>query len=352
MRCRIIIFFILQFAVLLPSTGLFAANGQAESPPENLNCVLNSNGTVAIIPLNSNSVSAAKEFVQQLQTCNVIPVAAMVFAPPGATPYMILSGRQPDVQQALSLLQRLLPYQSPAYLIVIAASLQELTHSLSHYIGLNPVPSITGKTTTDWSKTNNSPNVRSDTQHLEATFSDILALNDGLNNSKVLVSSEVYTPNGIKAQISNVKNVPIFSTDTQGNVQTQFQTLETSIAVVPTIIEYNEEKPEESIVRVDVDVKVSIISSTSSYKNTSAPEYSVKTMTTTRMLPANNQRFIIGTFIADSDTKSISGIPILGKIPLLKYLFSQEHTDKQRNTAVLTLAVRLLPYLPQQNQPH
>jgi type II secretory pathway component GspD/PulD (secretin) len=343
-KCKVIFFLLLiQSALLYPDIMPFTAAGQTATAAESLNYELLDGGTVAIIPLNSSSVTAARELVQQVQTSNVVHVAAMVYAPPAAAPYMVLSGSPPDLQQALSMLGQLLPNQTPEYLIVIAASLQELTHSRSNYIGLNPVPGISGKGTVDWNKTGDSPRVRTGTQYLEANSSDILALNAGLNNSKVLVSSEVYTPNGIKAQISNIKSVPVFSTDTQGNVQTQFQNLETSIAVVPTIIEYNGGKPEESIVRVDVDVRVSIISGSSTFKSVSAPEYSSKTMTTTRMLPADNQRYIIGTFITDSDTKNTSGIPILSKIPLLKYLFSQEHIDKQRNTAVLTLAVRLLP---------
>jgi general secretion pathway protein D len=169
------------------------------------------------------------------------------------------------------------------------------------------------------------------------------ALNDTLNKSKVLVFSEVYTPNGIKAQISNVKSVPTFATDSSGNVQTQYQNLETSISVVPTIIKYNADKPQESLVRVDVDVKVSIVSDTETFRNYSAPEYSAKTMSTTRILTADNQSNVIGTFITDSDIKTVSGVPILGKLPLLRYLFSKENKEKMRNTAVLTLSVMNVP---------
>ncbi|HWR30129.1 MAG TPA: hypothetical protein VN631_09885, partial [Negativicutes bacterium] len=64
---------------------------------------------------------------------------------------------------------------------------------------------------------------------------------------------------------------------------------------------------------------------------------------TTRILTADNQSNVIGTFITDSDLKTVSGVPILGKLPLLRYLFSKENKEKMRNTAVLTLSVRLLP---------
>ena len=328
------------FLLFLPS---FTTPAYAENVLNNPKYDVSSDGTVAIIPININMVTAAKDFVQQLQTSNVIRVSSMVYAPPGLPPYMLLSGSPNDLQQALEVMQRLFADHTSTHLIIIAASLRELTQSNSRYIGINPVPTLTGRMTIDWNRSTDIPSTRTDTKHLEATSSDIVSLNEALNNSKVLVSSEVYTPNGIKSQISNIKSVPIFSTDNQGNVQTQFQNLETSISVIPTVIEYNEEKPEDSIIRVDVDIKVSIISGSSAMKGVSAPESSVKTMTTTRMLPADNHSYVIGTFITDNDTKSTSGVPILGKIPLLKYLFSQEHTEKQRNTAVLTLAVRLLP---------
>lgn len=343
--------YILQL-VIFTFVLFFPTVGHAENFPYSLNYDLNSDGTVAVIPLNSNIVGAAKEFVQQLQASSIIHVSAMVYAPPELPPYMVLSGNPPDLQQALALLQKLLPDTMPAYLIVISASLRELTQSASSYIGLNPIPTVTGRATTDWSKTTGSSITRTDIQHVEANSSDILALNEGLNNSKVLVSSEVYTPNGIKAYISNIKSVPIFSTDNAGNVQTQFQNLETSISVLPTVIEYNADKPETSRIRADVEVKVSIISGSVAFKSVSAPEYSIKTMTTTRMLPADNQSYIIGTFVTDSDTKTISRVPILGQLPLLKYLFSQEQKSTQRNTAVLTLAVRLLPLFPAAEPSH
>lgn len=297
---------------------------------------------IQIIPLDNSMVNAAKEFVQQLQTSNVVRVAAMIYAPPGLPPYMVLSGSPEDLQQAMELQQSLLPDKVASPLIIIAASLRELTRLNSRDIGIDFVPNVTGTLIAD-KTTTSGVGIQTVTKHIEASSNDMVGLEHGLNNSKVLVSSEVYTPNGVKAQISNIKSVPIFSTDAQGNVQTQYQNLETSIAVVPTLIQYNALKPEESTLRLDVEVKVSIISGTSLFKGVSAPEYSVKTMTTTRVLIADNRSNVIGTFVTDSDTKTRSGVPVLGSLPLLKYLFSRESTQQQRNTAVLTLAVRLLP---------
>lgn len=335
--------FILAAIVLLLLGPAFSSHGIAQEKPA---YDFDSSGTMIIIPLENSDIVAAKEFVQQIQASNVVHVSAMVYAPPGFAAKLVLSGSQSDLQQALDLYQKLLSRQTGRHLVVIAASLRELTKTDTHDIGLSPVPTVSGTSTANWGRENDGGRIKNNSQTVTGTWTDIVDLNEALSKSKVLVSSEVYTPNGVKAQIANVKSVPTFSADNNGNVQTQYQNLETSISVVPTVIKFNPDKPEASLIRVDVDVKVSIISGSLTFKNSSAPEYSVKTLTTTRMLTADNQNNVIGTFTTDSDINTISGIPILGKLPLLKYLFSREHKEKERNMAVLTISVRLLPVPP------
>lgn len=330
--------FILLTALLLICLG-FCSTGYAEEKPL---FDFDASGTMVIIPLDDTAVAAAKDFVKQIQESSIVHVSGMVYSPPGVAAKLVLSGSQSDLQQALELYQKLVKGTSKQ-LVVISASLRELTSEDTRDVGIKVVPKVDGTSTFNWGRENDGSRIKNNSQAITGTWSDMAALNDALAKSKVLVSSEVYTPNGVKAQIANVKSVPTFSTDSNGNVETQYQNLETSIGVVPTIIAYNPEKPEESLVRVGVDIKVSIISDTQTYRDFSAPEYSVKTMTTTRILTANNQSNVIGTFITDSDINTVSGVPILGKLPLLKYLFSQEHKEKVRNTAVLTLSVRLLP---------
>lgn len=334
------------FVLVLAVIGLCSVSCAEEAPTYDLD----SSQTMMVIPLDNSAVAPAKEFAQQIQASSMVHVSAMVYAPPGIPASLVLSGSPSDLQQALALYQKLTAKGTGGHLIVIAASLRELTSSDRSTVGLRPVPTVSGSSTANWGRSSDSPHIKSNSQSVTGNWTDVAALNDTLGKSKVLVSSEVYTPNGIKAQISNIKSVPIFSADSSGNVQTQYQNLETSISVVPTIIKYSPDKPQESLVRVDVDVKVSIVSDTLTFKNYSAPEYSAKTLSTTRILTADNQSNVIGTFITDSDLKTTSGIPVLGELPLLKYLFSKETKEKVRNTAVLTLSVRLLPMLSAKDQ--
>lgn len=52
---------------------------------------------------------------------------------------------------------------------------------------------------------------------------------------------------------------------------------------------------------------------------------------------------VVGVFAGDAETTSISGIPVLMNIPILKYLFSQTTKQLTHKVGVLTVSVRILP---------
>ena len=51
----------------------------------------------------------------------------------------------------------------------------------------------------------------------------------------------------------------------------------------------------------------------------------------------------MGVFAGDTETNSVSGIPILMNIPFLKHLFSQKTKQLTHKVGVLTVSVRILP---------
>lgn len=312
----------------------------AESPSGLGSSYRNSDGSIISIPFDSDMIIAVTELAQRLQSSDLVR-SASVLVPPGGTPQLILIGDPTTLQNAYALAHHLFFNKTEKHLVVINATLTELSITNSSDIGLDLAPSISGNISLTWD------NIAGTKQgNLQANLPDIFMLNKSLSKGDILMSSEIYTPNGVKAEISNTKNVPIFSTDKLGNVQTQFQNLETTVSVTPIISSYNSDKPDESSIRVDVVVKVSTVSGNRVSKGVSAPEYSVKTMTTTRLLRANNQKNIVGIFSSDDKISSTSGIPILSDLPLLKYLFSQKSSQKQKTAAVLTLSVYLLPNQP------
>ncbi len=328
------------------------ATDQSEPKPEAspLNFKLSADGTVATILFDRESAEAMRNLITQLEQSGKLGgVKGIVYSAAGFTPMLILMGEKEELREKLLLFKQFIPDQHQAHMVVIAASLRELSDDDAMNIGLTLSPDIIGATITS-----SAAMAKYSSQIADYSFtgsadlaavpiSNIVQLNEALNRSKVLVSSEVYTRNGTKALLTNVQQVPIFSTDYNNNVMTSYQQLETSVDVIPTTIDYQKDKPEESQVRVDVLVKISVVTGEHSMGSTTAPEYTTKTFATTRVLKANNERYVVGTFVNDGQYKSRYGIPFLSKIPLLKYLFSRDGTRMQRNVAILTLAVRLIP---------
>ncbi len=250
---------------------------------------------------------------------------------------LILMGEKEELHQKLLLLKRFIPDQNQAHMIVISASLRELSDDDAMNVGLTLGPDIIGATISSSAgmllqSSESAQYSFSGSADLNAvSFAKIAQLNQALDRSKVLVSSEVYTRNGHKALLTNVQQVPIFSTDFNNNVMTSYQQLETSVDVIPTTIDYRKDKPDESQVRVDVLVKISVVTANHTYNaSTTAPEYTTKTFATTRVLKANNARYVVGTFVNDAEYKEQVGLPLLSKIPIIKYLFFREGTRMVR----------------------
>ena len=322
-----------------------------------MNFRLSPDGTVATILFDKDSIDAMKAVIGQLEQNGVLgKVKGIVYSSAGITPMLVLMGEKDELAQKLQILRQFIPDQSQAHMVVISASLRELQDEDAYYVGLTLSPDIlgiqlggTGVSATfsnfaneDSLKTQYSTNITA-TFPSNFPFSRIAQFSEAYNRGKVLVASEVYTRNGTKALLTNIQSIPVFTVDSNKNISTQYQNLETSIDVIPTTVDYNREKPDESQVRVDALVKISVITGSQSYGTSSAPSYATKTFATTRVLKANNERYVVGTFVNDASYKGQTGVPFLSKIPLLKYLFSQETDDAQRRIAILTLAVRLVP---------
>lgn len=332
-----------------------AGTGTSEPPlrPEAspLDFRLSPDGTVATILFDRESAEAMRNLISQLEQTGALgKVRGIVYSAAGFTPMLILMGEKEELHQKLLLLKRFIPDQTQSHMIVISASLRELSDDDAMNIGLTLSPDIIGATISTsagmllQSSQPSQYSVSGSADLNSVSFAKIAQLNQALDRSKVLVSSEVYTRNGTKALLTNIQQVPIFSTDFNNNVMTSYQQLETSVDVIPTMIDYRKEKPQESQVRVDVLVKISVVTANHTYNaTTTAPEYTTKTFATTRVLKANNARYVVGTFVNDAEYREQVGFPFLSKIPIIKYLFSRDGKRMVRNVAILTLAVRLIP---------
>ena len=299
---------------------------------------ISQDGRVALIPIDSDNVAPVKELLQSA-VFSSHGLNVTVFTPIGMLPEVVISGEAANVKAAVDMIAEMFLETGTKQVITIAAVLRELSDADIRTLGLNLLPSSISYQASGHLESGTRPSGIIDVSALGT----LLQLDESTGTGRILVSSEVFTPNGMKAQISDVQHVPVFSADQYGHVQTNFQDLETSIEVTPTIIHLEGHKSVVPQVRLEIGVKATIITAEARTGSYTAPQYSDKKFQTNRIFPADGRTYVVGSFVSDSIIKSRSGVPILSSIPILKHLFSQETVNKQRRYAVLSIAVRVLP---------
>ena len=165
-----------------------------------------------------------------------------------------------------------------------------------------------------------------------------------ISRGKVIVGSEITIVNGATAELKNDDSIPVPLSGGNNQVTFNTQTISSDVKITPTIVKFNEEKPEESIVRLDVVIQLSVPTNTVTFSNNAqASAYTTQTLTATHYVKADNNKIIGGLFASDTLTKSRSGVPILMHIPLLKNIFSTNNRTLQHMASILTIGVRILP---------
>jgi putative hemolysin len=300
------------------------------------------NGRLALLPIDPDNVDPTRELIQSGRF-ESHGVSVALYEPVGLLPQLLVSGEPDAVESFVKTAREMFVDTGRKHLIAISARLTQLTDSEIRDLGINLFPnSITysGLLTKDvgwpWDGS-------IDIEVNQSGAGNILVADESLGLGKALVASQVFTPNGVKAEISDVQHEPIFSIDNYGNVQTDYEDLETTIEVTPVVIDFDPVARVASRVRLDITVKVSLISGEKRTGDVTAPQYSDKSFVTTRVFPADGRTYLVGSFVSDSNIKSRSGVPFLSKIPLVKYLFTQKSTTKSRSYALLTIGVDVLP---------
>jgi general secretion pathway protein D len=163
-------------------------------------------------------------------------------------------------------------------------------------------------------------------------------LND--SNVKILQNPQIRALDGQKATLKIGDRVPVATGSFQPGiggvginplVNTQFQYLDVgvNIDVTPRVHQGRE-----------VTLKISIdISSVTSYQNIGGISQPVigQRKIDHEMRLKEGEVSLMGGILEDQQTKSLTGIPGLANIPILKYLFSQTNTDHSENEIVFAL---------------
>lgn len=323
---------------------------------------------VAILPILPGNETVVQSLLTSLnQDPDFQGISMTLFAPVGTKPKILLSGNMGEdrLRYAVQKLKTIMSKLGQPHRLVVSAYLREITLENDDAAGLswfsNGVQAglTTGITTTktrQWNSDNNTPpnlqnppTITKNTSGYTVGLANNSAANvtgtltSAMSKGKVIVGSEINIVNGTTAEIKNDDSMPVPLTS--NNIVTfNTQVISSDVKITPTIVKYNAEKPEESIVRLDVVVQLSVPTDTVTFSGgSSALEYTTQTLTSTVYTKADNHRIIGGLFASDTWLKSTSGIPILMSIPIVKYLFSSETKSLQHSASILTLSVRILP---------
>lgn len=318
--------------------------------------IVNGIAIYPVLPGNEPVVQALLTSLAQdpdFQGINMI-----LYTPAGTKPKILLSGNQGEerLRYAVQKLKTIMSRMGEPHRLVVAAYLREISVNNSDTVGLSWFSNgiqggLTLPNTTTITKTKSPDSYsRQDSGYTLGLDQDSLPVNvvgnltRAMSKGKVIVGSEITIVNGATAELKNDDSIPVPLSGSNNQVTFNTQDISSDVKITPTIVKYNAEKPEESIVRLDVVVQLSVPTDTVVFSGgAQALEYTTQTMTSTHYVKANNEKIIGGLFASDIWTKSNSGIPILMNIPILKYLFATKTLNLQHLASILTMSVRILP---------
>ena len=322
-------------------------------PQANLPEIVVENGTVMlpVIYGNEQAVTGLLQYLQGMPEFSGMSIALL--EPKGAPAMVLLSGNdEGSLRSAAEKLRGLLAEAGRPHRLVISAYLRELDISNNLTAGID-WSSMTGNVNfgiTALSRNVDPTGIKTDTltYGLSAPLSGgyfgfNAQLNRSLSKSKVIMGSNLYTPNGIQGELLSQTVVPLQTTDSNGNATLTSQTISSDVKITPTIVKYHPENPSESVIRLDIYMQMAMITGTVVVGSSTANEFSTKTLNTMGYVKADTNLYVVGVFAGDTETRSVSGIPILMNIPYLKYLFSKKTTQLTHKVGVLTVSVRILP---------
>jgi general secretion pathway protein D len=243
--------------------------------------------------------------------------------------------------------------------VVIDVVVMQVTRDLIRTLGISPPASAstalqgtttttttTGTTTTPTAST--APNTITLNKFNNLTANDFLVTippataNFVFNNSgtRIIQSPRIRASDNQKASLKIGDRVPVATGSFQPGiggvginplVNTQFQYIDVGVNVdITPQVHANRE------VSLKVTVDVSSVTSHVSIGGIDQPVIGQRKIEHEIRLKEGEVN-LMGGILEDQDIKSLSGIPGLGQIPLLRYLFSNEHTEKHESEIVFAL---------------
>ncbi len=165
---------------------------------------------------------------------------------------------------------------------------------------------------------------------------------EGTDRFRILSRPSVFTTNNKPALISSGQRVPVPSqsvstvnpgTNIDGNVAVsstlQFENVELQLVVLPLINARNE-------VTLQVAQKNDSIAGSATISGNTVPIIASQKINTTVTVP-NGSTVMLGGLVTESIERSRSGLPIIGRIPLIGYLTSRTVTNEVANELIILI---------------
>ena len=313
---------------------------------------------IAIYPILPGNETVVQGLLSSLaQDPDFQGISMTLYAPIGTKPKILLSNQSEErLRYAVQKLKTIMSRMGEPHRLVVAAYLREISISNDDTVGMSwfsngiqggitsPNASTITKTTTNGVSTTTYDSTGSTIGLANLPLNVAASLTKSMSKGKVIVGSEITIVNGATAELKNDDSMPVPLSGSNNQVTFNTQTISSDVKITPTIVKFNAEKPEESLIRLDVVIQLSVPTNTVVFSGgSSALEYTTQTLTSTHYVKANNEKIIGGLFASDTWTDSRSGVPILMNIPLLKHLFSMKTRSLEHMASILTIAVRILP---------
>jgi type II secretory pathway component GspD/PulD (secretin) len=308
---------------------------------------------IAILPILPGNAVAVQALLGALaQDPDFQGIKMTLYTAIGTKPKILLTGQGDEaLRYAVQKLKTIMSRMGQPHRLVVSAYLREITVENDDTVGMSwfsngfqggiTSPNVSTIQTTDGVTTKTDTGYTLGLANLPANI--VGNLTRTISRGKVIVGSEITIVNGATAELKNDDSIPV-PLGSGSQVTFNTQTISSDVKITPTIVKFNEEKPEESVVRLDVVIQLSVPTNTVTFSNNAqASAYTTQTLTATHYVRANNDKIIGGLFASDTMTKSRSGIPILMNIPLLKNIFSTNSRTLQHMASILTIGVRILP---------
>jgi type IV pilus assembly protein PilQ len=156
-----------------------------------------------------------------------------------------------------------------------------------------------------------------------------LSAMQGEGNVNILSTPKVLALNQHAARIGQGQEIP-YQTTSDGGTTTEFKKAELSLEVTPTITN-------NGMISMEL-----IVSKDSKGENTTdGPAINTQSITTSLLLK-DGETAVVGGILESSKTNSNQDVPVMGKIPLLGWLFRHDYKDSDRQELMIFITPKII----------